>query len=282
MKRLAALFLALTFLFALVAPGAASRTADFDCNTVSGIPVVECEALVALYNSTNGPGWTNHTNWLVTNTPSDWYGVIVEGGHVTRLSLFNNLLTGSIPAELGNLSNLQRLYFNNNQLTDSIPPELGSLLNLQYVYFDNNQLTGGIPPELGNLSNLWVLSMSHNLLSGSIPPELGDLANLIVLLLDFNQLTGSIPPQLGNLTNLTRLVLSGNQLTGSIPLSFTSLVNLVTFDFQDTYLCEPTTPEFQAWKTTVEEWQGTGLLCEERLETNGGGKSAAKMRRRSR
>jgi len=78
------------------------------------------------------------------------------------------------------------------------------------------------------------------------------------------------------------LNLESNQLTGGIPLSFTSLVNLSPFDFQDTYLCEPTTPEFQAWKATVEEWHGTDLLCEESLETNGGGKSAAKMRRKSR
>jgi len=59
-------------------------------------------------------------------------------------------------------------------------------------------------------------------------------------------------------------------------------VNLDHFNFQETYLCEPTSPEFQAWKDTVKEWQGTGLLCEESLETNRGGKSAAKMRRRSR
>ncbi|HOH21278.1 MAG TPA: CARDB domain-containing protein, partial [Anaerolineaceae bacterium] len=291
MKRLAALFLALTFLFALVAPGAASRTADFDCNTVSGIPVVECEALVALYNSTNGPGWTNHTNWLVTNTPSDWYGVIVEGGHVTRLSLFNNLLTGSIPAELGNLSNLQRLYFNNNQLTDSIPPELGSLLNLQYVYFDNNQLTGGIPPELGNLSNLWVLSMSHNLLSGSIPPQLGNLhiselwlsynqlsgsipwqlgnlSSLQRLNLGYNQLTGSLPSQLGNLSNLQELYVESNPLAGSIPLTFINLINLDRFYFFDTDLCEPADPEFQAWKATVPYWFGTDIICEAFCQDN--------------
>lgn len=33
-------------------------TTTFDCSAVSEIPQTECEALVALYNSTNGPSWT--------------------------------------------------------------------------------------------------------------------------------------------------------------------------------------------------------------------------------
>jgi hypothetical protein len=31
---------------------------------VTEIPKTECEALVALYDSTNGPGWTNHSGCL--------------------------------------------------------------------------------------------------------------------------------------------------------------------------------------------------------------------------
>ena len=39
-------------------------------------------------------------------------------------------MSGEIPAELGSLSNLTRLYLSENQLTGEIPPELGSLSNL--------------------------------------------------------------------------------------------------------------------------------------------------------
>ncbi len=37
----------------------------FSCADVSEIPQVECEALVALYNSTNGDGWIDHRRLAV-------------------------------------------------------------------------------------------------------------------------------------------------------------------------------------------------------------------------
>ena len=42
---------------------------EFDCTTVSEIPQIECEALVAIYNGTGGPDWTVNTDWLQTTTP---------------------------------------------------------------------------------------------------------------------------------------------------------------------------------------------------------------------
>ena len=33
----------------------------FDCSSVTEIPSVECQALVAMYVSTNGAGWTDNT-----------------------------------------------------------------------------------------------------------------------------------------------------------------------------------------------------------------------------
>ena len=43
-------------------------------------------------------------------------------------------MTGEIPTELGNLSNLETLDLGGNQLTGEIPTELGSLSNLQGLY----------------------------------------------------------------------------------------------------------------------------------------------------
>jgi hypothetical protein len=184
------------------------------CDSVTEIPKSECEALVALYNSTGGDNWIVNDNWLVTTTPGDWVGVTVSGGHVSYIDpMFNNL-------------------------------------------------TGSIPPELGNLTALWGLQLCGNQLTGSIPPELGNLTSLEVLALESNQLTGSIPPELSNLTALQGLALSSNQLTGSIPLGFVNLSILEGFYFQDTNLCEPIAPEYHAWKTTVSNYQGTGVSCE--------------------
>ena len=92
------------------------------------------DALVALYNATNGPGWKNNENWLSEAPLDQWSGVFTDcDGTLTHLVLIGNQLAGPIPPELGNLSNLRN-------------PGLANLRN--------NQLTGPIPPELGNLSNL--------------------------------------------------------------------------------------------------------------------------------
>jgi len=106
------------------------------------------------------------------------------------------------------------------------------------------------------------LNLSNNQFTGSIPGSLGNLANLQQLYLFGNQLSGELPATLGYLPNLTWMYLSYNQLSGSIPLSFTNLISMEAFYFNNTNLCEPTTPEFLAWKETVDYWAGTGITCE--------------------
>ena len=145
-------------------------------------------------------------------------------------------LTGSIPSEIGNLTNLTQLWLYNNQLTGSIPPEIGNLTNLTDLVLWGNQLTGSIPSEIGNLTNLTSLWSESNQLTGSIPPEIGNLTNLTELNLGDNQLTGSIPPEIGNLTNLTYLNLGDNQLTGSIPSEIGNLTNLTELYLYDNQL----------------------------------------------
>lgn len=204
---------------------------DFvDCTSVVEIPLAECEALVAIYNSANGVGWENNDNWLVNNMPSMWHGVYVESGHVTKLNLINNQLIGTIPPELGDLNSLAGLFLGNNQLSGNIPPELGNLSNLTELYLYKNQLNGSIPPGLGNLTNLTVLNLQENLLSGSIPSELETLTNLTSLYLNKNQLSGNIPIELTSLTNLSRLSLANNKLTGNIPPGLGSLTSLITLN----------------------------------------------------
>ena len=190
-------------------------------------PPSEREALVALYNATGGPNWKNNTNWLSDVPPGEWLGVTADDkGRVTELSLFQNELSGEIPAELGNLANLSALYLDENQLSGEIPAELGNPANLSALYLDENQLSGEIPAELGNPANLSVLGLSRNQLSGEIPVELGNLANLSELGLCENQLSGEIPAELGNLANLSVLGLFQNQLSGEIPAELGNLANL--------------------------------------------------------
>ena len=174
--------------------------------------------LVALYNATDGPNWTGNTHWLSNEPLSEWRGVGVnDDGRVTALWLFGNQLTGEIPVELSQLSQLQLLYLSSNQLDGEIPVELSQLSQLQDLSLDSNQLTGEIPVELSKLSQLQLLYLSSNRLTGEIPAELGDLAQLNGLYLHGNELNGPIPSWLVNLTELRELSLWSNRLTGTIP-----------------------------------------------------------------
>ena len=131
------------------------------------------DALVALYNATNGPRWSNNEGWLSDDPIHQWLGVSAfENLRVGSLILTDNQLSGEIPPELSYLSSLRRLHLDENELSGGIPSELGSLANLIVLQLHRNQLSGVIPLELGNLDSLERLELYRNQLSGEIPSEL--------------------------------------------------------------------------------------------------------------
>lgn len=199
---------------------------SFSCNDVSEIPQTDCNALVALYQATSGPNWTERQDWLATKTPCSWYGVTCAGNRVSRLELDANNLKGTLPTALGNLSELTWLEVQFNQLSGPIPAELGNLLKVTELSLYKNQLTGTIPTTLGNLKALKALRLGFNQLTGSVPPQLGALRELTILGIDSNQLTGSLPTELGDLTKLELFNADKNQLTGTIPSSFSNFPNM--------------------------------------------------------
>ena len=160
------------------------------------------EALVDLYNSTEGDSWTDNAGWPMSDDHCSWFGVTCSDGRVIQLSLHRNNLSGTIPAELGGLSALRSLDLSFNGLSGTIPAELGGLSAFRSLDLSFNDLSGTIPVELGSLDSLTTLGLSYNGLSGSIPADLGDLMALHTLRLSFNNLSGPIPAELGNLTAL--------------------------------------------------------------------------------
>ena len=225
--------------------------------------------LVKLYNSLDGPNWTNKTNWLVPGKSIDtWYGICVNAkGCVTSIDFFNNKLKGDIYdfnfPELQSLSiygnqlaglipnfdklpNLYSLDLSSNFLTGTLPnfDKLPNLIELD-LYF--NQITGLIP-NFDKLPNLYSLNLSGNFLTGTLP-NFDKLPNIEYLALVGNQLTGTLP-NFDKLPNIEYLALDGNQLTGSIP-NFDKLPNLNILALEGNQLTG-TIPNFN--KLTNLEW----------------------------
>ena len=148
------IFISVAFALMVSAGWAQGPVTTYDCSSITDIPTIECQARVALYDSTNGVSWTNNAGWLTGNKPCDWSGVACDTGHVRSLWLVDNNLSGSISPDLGNLANLQELNLAVNQLSGNIPESLGTLVKLKGVHLQNNQLSGPLPQSMINLQQL--------------------------------------------------------------------------------------------------------------------------------
>ena len=188
-------------------------------------------ALLALYGSAGGAGWTTSTGGWTTvgaTLSSSWHGATASGTptRLTALALPNNNLSGTLPGLLTDLSALASLDLSGNA-----------------------GLTGSIPATLGSLVALTSLDLSGSGWTGSVPVALGSLTALTTLDLSDNGLSGAIPSQLGLLTALTTLDLSGNAALGGDLADLTPLTSLTTLDLTGTGLCVN-----PAADTMVESW----------------------------
>jgi len=216
------------------------------------------EALMVIFESCGGDGWTKKLNWGSAEPLSEWEGVSVDvEGRVNVLHVTENRLRGLIPPEIGNLTALDYLSLNGNFLTGCVPSELSRLTvlrilkiggckpyqlsgvippcichlkALESLCLPSNQLSGPIPPEICQMTGLRSLCLSSNQLTGPIPQQIGQITNLRVLGLGRNQLTGVIPPEIGQLSNLTDVSLQGNLLKGGIPRELCQLTGIVTMN----------------------------------------------------
>ncbi|CAB9514674.1 Leucine rich repeat N-terminal domain [Seminavis robusta] len=133
----------------------------------------------------------------------------------------NSKLVGSIPSEIGRLSQLEVLDLGVNDFTGQIPSTIGFLTSLTSLLFrKNSQLAGTLPPQIGLLTKLTKLDFGYcTNMQGSIPTEYGALSKLAdrSIWLNRNSLTGTIPTEIGRWTDMGLLLVNGNNLKGAIP-----------------------------------------------------------------
>ncbi|KAG2683175.1 hypothetical protein I3760_10G020400 [Carya illinoinensis] len=149
--------------------------------------------------------------------------------HVLDFSL--NHIVGAIPKELKKLTSLEKLWLNGNHLFGAIPIEFESLTNLEFLDISSNKLCRSLPPNLGNgFLNLNYLNLSHNNFSDELPISLMSLLHLSKLDLSYNYLTGEIPSEISKMQSLEVLNLSHNHLSNVIPTTFQEMHGLLHVD----------------------------------------------------
>ncbi|KAF3444065.1 hypothetical protein FNV43_RR13755 [Rhamnella rubrinervis] len=174
-----------------------------------------------------------NNNSINTSIPAD----ISDCQRLQHLDLAQNFLSGSIPDSLSEIPYLRYLDLSGNSITGGIPASFGKFRHLENLILLDNFLNGTIPRELGNISSLREFHLAYNPLSpGPLPSELGNLTNLEVLWLTGCNLVGQIPASLGRLTRLQNLDLSINRLSGSIPSSLTGLKDIIQIEFYNNSL----------------------------------------------
>ncbi|KAF8035654.1 hypothetical protein BT93_C1627 [Corymbia citriodora subsp. variegata] len=134
------------------------------------------------------------------------------------LILSDNNLNGTIPKEVVGLSSLSIDFgVARNFLTGPLPFEVGNMSQIVVVDLSDNTLTGEIPSTLSQCIMLQNLDMSGNIFEGSILPSLRTLIGLQYVDLSRNRLSGQIPIYFENFTVLEWLNLSFNSLEGEVP-----------------------------------------------------------------
>ena len=208
--------------------GCATRGAVADASN-SGL-VADCEALLKARDKLQDGG--ARLNWFQGTPIDQWQGIKLSGTRmrVTEVDLNRMGLSGTVPAELGDVRRLTKLNLRSNSLTGEIPASLGNLRYLEVLNLHSNMLNGEIPDLSGTV--LQELYLTNNVrwnrdadgerisrvqgtgLSGGVPAWLNTMTDLRELWLWGNNLEGTMP-DLSRMRSLDKLKLSGNTgLTG--------------------------------------------------------------------
>lgn len=233
--------------------------------TIGGVDIpfcdeIDAQALEAVYEATNGSGWTRADGWLEDEDLGRWHGVQTDSiGRVASIDLTGNGLAGSLPDALGLLAGMRELRVAENTLTGRLPLSLASLPLEELSYGgtglcapDDTGFQGwlnGIPRHSGTgvacppltdrdiLESLYWSTDGPNWHSRSgwttdVPLDqwygvtIDAAGRVIELQLRYNGLSGPIPIEMGKLDDLEWLDLGGNQLHGDIPSELGGLAEL--------------------------------------------------------
>jgi len=257
---------------------------DGHANALPPVDENDSLALVSFYHALDGANWTDNSGWL-TGPVSLWFGVTIENDRVTEITLSNNNLTGVLPIDLEQLSQLRILSLFLNNISGELPDIFGNMGLLEELVISKNDMTGIVPssvaeltslrqlvllsnefigplPDLGNLKNLEEMVIGRNDFSGPFPDWIMELSSLTFLSVNVMGLTGEMPPGLfDSLPGLEQLKMSGNQLSGDIALWVKGALALTELGIRDNNFTGRLNdgvvdPEILTWDITGNEIEG--------------------------
>lgn len=228
-----------------------------DTLTVTQDPVsaliVQRNALLALYEAADGDHWTPHEGWNKAVPLGQWEGVgLSRDSVVTRLNLHGFGLNGPLSDQIGLLDGLTRLDLSENPgLKGSLPASMGNLTEMDTFLCVNTGLSGTLPETLGAWTKVRNFQLNNNKIEGEIPATWSAMASLedfglhgtrisgipanlfacwkhigSIALNDNPCLTGELPSSIGNIvTDNTRLNLhlQNCNFTGGIPANWANI-----------------------------------------------------------
>ncbi|KAG6637126.1 probable LRR receptor-like serine/threonine-protein kinase At1g53430 [Carya illinoinensis] len=238
-----------------------SFTTEFGTNA-QPLAQNEVKALEAIYSKLKNFNWrssenfcqVSNVNLTSTTTDAPTRNVSCDCNStvcsITGIQLKSLNLTGVLPAEFGELTNLRILDLTHNYINGSIPTSFAQLPLVNLPLLGNR--ISGVPSEIGNISSLEELILEDNLLKGPLPESFGNLSNLRRLLLSGNNFTDAIPKTFGNLKNLSDFRIDGSRILGKIPDFVGNWINLTKLYMQGTDMEGPI-PSSISQLTNLEE-----------------------------
>lgn len=146
------------------------------------IRLIQRYALATIWFSLNGTTqWRNNTGWVTGVDECTWFGVTCDDNNtaINQIDLKNNELHGELPTDIGLLNGLIKLDFTfNPKLTGSLPASIGNLRQLELLSVERCTMDGSMPSTIGQLNNLNTLSLRDNRFSGTLPSEIGGCTSL--------------------------------------------------------------------------------------------------------
>ncbi|XP_057953939.1 leucine-rich repeat extensin-like protein 4 [Malania oleifera] len=205
-----------------------------------------------------GPSVCHYTGVYCAPAPDDHKLQTVAG---IDLNFAN--IAGSLPDELGLLSDLSLLHLNSNRFCGIIPLTLSNLTLLFELDLSNNRFVGPFPSVVLSLPTLRFLDLRYNEFEGAIPPELfnknldaifvnnnwftsvnipaslnGGTASVVVFA--NNKFGGCLPPSIAKFAHtLEELLLINTSLTGCLPPEVGFLYKLKVLDVSFNKLVGP-------------------------------------------